>query len=98
MLPVPVVCAFACLYISAGLAGIYLPGMPAVVTFGLLAHVTWSVWWGYRRYLRMPHASAVAVTSQLMAALATCTISQTILPNPWISYVLQETLDLLGLW
>lgn len=47
----------------------------------LPVHVIWSLRCGYRRYLRMPHALAVAVASQLMAMLATITIYDMIGPG-----------------
>ncbi len=46
----------------------------AGVSGSLLAWVIWTLRVGYRNYLRMPHAFAVAVSSQIMASLATFAI------------------------
>ncbi len=40
----------------------------------LLLWVTWSLRQGYRHYLRMPHSMGVAVSSQIIAVLATAVI------------------------
>jgi len=39
------------------------------------AHVVWSLRWGYRVYLRMPHAFAVAICAQIIAVLFALTIA-----------------------
>jgi len=43
-----------------------------VVILAAMAFVTWSCRCGYGAYLRMPHAWAVAISSQVMAFLALC--------------------------
>lgn len=39
-----------------------------------LAHVVWSTWWAYKKYIRMRHGFWVAVSAQAMAVLATMTV------------------------
>lgn len=75
MLPLAMVAVSVLLWgttVSMGiwLSEVIIPMIPLV----FLAHVIWSLDRGYKHYLRMPHSSAVAGASQIVALLGAATI------------------------
>ena len=68
--------------VSQGTIGLII----AATLFLSWAHVVWSLGWGYRAYLRMPHAFAVALCAQIIAVLFTATVA--VFPT-YISYFWQ---------
>lgn len=72
-----------------------LPTDPAVL-LAILAHATWSFWWGYRIYLRMPHSFAVAVSAQLIAVLGAVSICDVVVPGEFAASLICSICELFG--
>ncbi|MCH8150447.1 MAG: hypothetical protein IH987_21120 [Planctomycetes bacterium] len=73
-------------------------GIDLFLALIVLTHVTWSIRCAYVHYLRMPHATAVAITSQAMAILGTLAICALIYEYSFVGTLLLRLGRLLGVW
>ena len=64
----------------------------------VLAYVIWSIRCAYVHYLRMPHAAAVAITSQAMAVLGTFGLCSFIFDSALVGSLLLRLGRLIGIW
>jgi len=64
----------------------------------VLAYVIWSIRCAYVHYLRMPHAAAVAITSQAMAMLGTFGLCSFIFDSTLVGSLLLRLGRLFGIW
>ena len=64
----------------------------------VLAYVIWSIRCAYVHYLRMPHAAAVAITSQAMAVLGTFGLCLFIFDSSLVAQLFLRLGRLLGVW
>jgi hypothetical protein len=71
MLPVAFAGFVTCVILAEWAGPAWLDDELVVLACAFPVYVLWSLRQGYRHYLHMPHASAVAVASQLVAIMAT---------------------------
>lgn len=97
--PLAVVIAYVPLCLGY-LVGTYFVGdtITAIASLAAVCFATWSLYHGYRDYLRMEHGAAVAVASQVIAVLALLTLTMVAYRHGYDPLIVLDILNGVGLW
>ena len=74
------------------------PNLELTVPLGVVAYVVWSIRCGYAKYLRMPHSSAVAAVTQLMAVLGALALFTALGQKSFAGFLIMQLFEWIGIW
>ena len=69
-----------------------------IVPLCVVGYVIWSIRCGYAKYLRMPHSSAVAMTSQFMALLGALSLFTAVGQKSFAGFLIMQLFEWIGIW